>query len=597
MSTDYNVLIRNTSIVDGTGSRPFVGNVAVRGERIVAVGETTGDASAATVIDGSGLTTCPGFIDIHSHADTSILEYPEADNLVMQGVTTFLGGNCGFSLAPIRDWPYFERVARMWGLRLRPDWRDFGSWLERVSREGISVNYAPLVGHNTVRGAVLGEDFRREATADEVLAMKALIAEAMNSGAFGISVGLDAAWAGHFASSDELVQAVSVVQPYGGLFAPHTKHHQNQWPAEHPSDFGYGIFHGPPGEIIVGRYHGLLQGAEISRKAGGVRLHIAHLTPAYLIPQPHPAFLDEVAARATLQDVVEAAQDTGLDVTYNVVAWPFSIGTEVPIIKSFFGDRLLLPQWYRDMTEQEFIAALASQEFRQRIGQVVNSGRFKFGMIHPLTDPYWMDCYRVVRCKDPRYPGHTIGEIARQRRPDDILGAVYDEALNVVLDVLMADPAASWALIMDKREYGAIEVFLKHPAGMPSSDVQALSARPSVHSGIYEYGVPPIAYGLFPRYFRVYVREQGLLTLEQAVHKVTGLPAQRVLHLKDRGVLRPGAYADLVVFDPETIREEATLLEPTLPPRGIYHVFVNGTAVYREGRHTGQRPGKVLKRS
>jgi N-acyl-D-aspartate/D-glutamate deacylase len=390
---------------------------------------------------------------------------------------------------------------------------------------------------------------------------------------------------------------VKVAKQYGGYFTPHTRHHQNQWPAAHPNDFGYGIFHAPKGEIIVGRYHGLMEAVEIAKKAGGIRLHIAHLTPAYLIPQPHPAFLDEAAARATLVDIVDKAQADGLDVTFNVMAWDSSISAQTPITEAFFGDRSLLPEWYRSLDKEKFLAGLRDQSFRRQVKQIVESGYFKFGMLHPLADPYWVDCYQILCCKNRAYVGKTIGALARERRPDDILGAVYDESLEVVFDVLVDDRDATWALIVDKREYGALEVFLKHPSGMPASDVQAMPAEPQGKSGIYGFGVPPIACGLFPRFFRVYMREQGLFRLEEAVHKVTGLPAQRVLGLKDRGVLREGDYADIVVFDPAWIREQADVLNPTRPPEGIAYVFVNGTMVSDRGRHTGKRPGKVLRRS
>jgi N-acyl-D-aspartate/D-glutamate deacylase len=595
VSAHYDILILNTRIVDGTGAPAYSGSVGIRGDRIAALGNLVGDAT--TTIDGSKWVTCPGFVDIHSHADTSILEHPQAENLIMQGITTFVGGNCGFSLAPVANRAGFDRIAKIWGLGLEPTWNRFGEWLDRVDVEKLSLNYVPLVGHNTVRGAVMGEDFRRTATPAEIDVMKGMVAEAMTSGAFGLSVGVDAAWAGHFADVNEIVELAKIAKQYGGLFTPHTRHHQNQWPAAHPDEFGYGLFHAPKGEIIVGRYHGLIEAVEIAKKAGGIRLHIAHLTPAYLIPQPHPAFLDEAAARATLVDIVDRASQSGLDVTYNVVAWPSSIGTQVPIIESFFGERLLLPEWYKALGKEEFIANLRTPTFRQRVKQVIVSGYFKFGMLHPLADPYWMDCYQILRCRNSAYAGKTIGELARQRRPDDILGAVYEEAAEVVFDVLADDPGATWALIMDKREYGALEVFLKHPAGIPASDVQALPAEPQGQSGIYDYGIPPIAYGLFPRFFRVHMREQGLLGLEEAVRKVTGLPAQRVLGLKDRGTLQEGAYADVVVFDPTTIRERADALDPTRPPEGIAYVFVNGTMVNQQGRPTGKRPGMVLRKS
>jgi N-acyl-D-amino-acid deacylase len=598
MSEQYTVLIKDTRIVDGSGSPAFAGSVGIRGEKVVAVGDIVGHA--ARVIDGSGLVTCPGFVDPHSHADFSILGYPLAENLVMQGITTVLGGNCGFSLAPVKRTEYVRSMMGSLGagVQVDLDWRTFGDWLSKVEGAGLSVNYVPLVGHNTLRGALMGQDFKRKATPDEIEGMKELLHGAMKDGAFGLSAGLDAAWPGHFADVDaELVELVKIAQQYGGLFSPHTRHHQNQWPVDDPSDYGYGIFHAPTGEIIAGRYHGLLEAVEISRKANRAQLLIAHFTPAYIIPQPHPDFLDEAVARAKLVDVIDKARDEGLDVTYNVIAWSQSIGKESPVMSSFFSPRLALPEWLKAMDREVFADKIKTGAFRDKVREVIYSGKFKFNMIHPLTDPYWMDCFKVLRCKNKAYEGKTIGQIARDRQPDNIIQAVYDASVETVFDILSEDPDATWADIIDKREHGALSVFLDHPAGMPCTDVSALPAAPSRQEGTLLYGVSPTAYGLYPHYLRLFVKEKGVLSLEEAVKKATSVPAQEVLGLQDRGVIKEGAHADIVVFDFEQLKEGEDFLEPAQPPRGIEHVLVNGTVVYERMTHTGERPGKVLRRS
>jgi N-acyl-D-amino-acid deacylase len=595
MIQPYDVLIKDATIVDGTGKPGFKGSVAIRGETIAAVGQVSGEA--AKVIDGDGLVACPGFVDTHSHADSSILQYPLAENLVMQGITTFVGGNCGFSMAPVQDPARFEQIMQARRLDVDLSWRTFGEWLTTVEKTGISPNYAPLVGHSTVREVVMGDDFKRKATADEIEEMKGLVDEAMRSGAVGLSAGLDAAWAGHFADVDaEIVPLARIAQAYGGFFAPHTRHHQNQWPVADPSEYGYGIFHAPTGEIIAGRYHGLMEAVEISRKANRAQLHIAHFTPIYIIPQPHPRYVDEVIARASLEAIIDEARHEGLDVTFNALGWEQSIGSEVPIIDSFFARQLLLPDWLRAMSQEEFADRLEARDFREKVKGMVYSGKFKFGMVHPLTDPYWMDCYRVLRSKTKAYEGRTIWEIARERQPDSIIEAVYDESLEVVFDIVLEDPGATWALVVDKRESGALPTFFKHPAGLPCTDVSALPAGPPTEKAPGR-GIPPIAYGMYPHYIRTYVKELGTLSLEEAIKKVTSFPAQEVLKLKDRGVVQEGACADLVVFDFEQIKESDDFLEPWRPPEGIEHVLVNGKVVYEKGAHTGERPGKVLRRS
>jgi N-acyl-D-amino-acid deacylase len=595
MSSNYDLLIDNALVVDGSGAPAFRGAIGVVGERIAAVGQLRGTARRA--IDAGGGVVCPGFIDPHSHADSSILTCPTANNLVMQGVTTFVGGNCGQSLAPVADPNRFRETLSKWGIELEVEWRTFGEWLSAVEREALSLNMAPLVGHNTVREAVMGHDRMRPALPFEVDRMESHLREAMESGAYGLSAGFDAAWSGHFADVSEVVALAKVVLEYGGLFAPHTRHHQNQWPADSPNDVGYGVYHGPTGEIITGRYHGLLEAVEIAKLAGGVRLQIAHLTPAYIIPQPHPALLDEAAARATLIDIVDRASDAGLDVTFSVIPWAQTVGRRVPIANAFLGPHAFLPGWLVGLEPSELAARLTETGFRERLRGLVTSGKFKFGMIHPLTDPYWMDCYTILECRLAGCSGRTLGEIVREREPNHVTRAVYDESLETLFDILAEDPDATWALTMDKREAGALPTFLRHPAAMPCSDVQAFAGTGEPSEALFGYGGAPIAYGLFPHYVKHFVRETGVLSLEEAIMKATSVPARRLLGLNDRGIIREGAYADLVVIDPETIGERGDFLNPALPPAGIHHVIVNGTPVWNGLSHTGSRPGRVLRRT
>ena len=171
------------------------------------------------------------------------------------------------------------------------------------------------------------------------------------------------------------------------------------------------------GEIIVGRYQGLLEAVEIARQAK-VRLHIAHLTPACPIPQPHPNFLDTAAAQATLAEIIDKARDDGLDVTYNAIAWSHSIGCQEPMIASLFSQNLALPDWLRAMDREAFVQGLKRDSFRDKVKGLILSGVFKFGMLHPLTDPYWFDCYRILRCKHKAYERKPLGEIVREQQPD-----------------------------------------------------------------------------------------------------------------------------------------------------------------------------------
>ena len=594
MTAPLDVLIKNTTIVDGTGRPRYTADIGITGQKIVAIGQVVSEAGK--VVDGSGLITCPGFVDVHSHADLSILQCPAADNLIMQGVTTFIGGNCGISLAPVKNLDYFQETMQTWGLDFELKWKSFGDYLSAVETNGLSVNYLPLVGHNAIRGAVLGKDYQRKATGSEIVEMKRFVVEAMESGCWGLSVGLDAVTPGHYADLDELVELVEVIKDYAGLFTPHTRHHQNQWPAERAGENAYGLYQGPKGEIITGRYHGLLEAIEISRLAGGVKLLIAHLTPAYLVPQPHPAFLDEALAQATLADIIERPRSEGLDISFNVVGSEHSIGSQLPVIESFFSQKLSLPDWLRGMSKDAFVAALKTNAFRTKVKELVDSGKLKFSMINPVTDPYWMDSYRILHCHNQNYEGKSIGEIARQRQPRYITRAVYEESIEVLCDILVDDPNTTWALVQDKREYGVLATFLKHPWGMPCSDVHALPALMEKTSDIFGYGISPTAYGVFPHFIRTIVKEQKVLSLEEAIRKVTSLPIRDVLGLPERGVLVEGAYADVLLFDFDALRDHDDFLNPTAPPEGIQYVFVNGKVALENGRLTQSKNGQVIRR-
>ena len=575
MSEPYDILIQNATIVDGSGQPAYTGSVGIRGEKIAAVGET-GDR-AARIIDGHGLIACPGFIDPHSHADRGVATTPTADNLVVQGITTFMGDNCGFSSAPTPE-------------------LGFAEWLEQAEAAHPSVNYAPLVGHNTLRMTVMGDDWHRPATGEELARMEALVEEAMQAGAYGFSDGLDAAWPGHFAAISEIVALARVAQRYGGLYTPHTRHHQHQWPADRPDEYGYGLFHAPRGETLVGRYHGLLEAVEISRQANRIPLLIVHLTPAYLVPQPHPAYLDDCLAQATLEDIIDKPRNEGLDVTFNAIAWGQSIASEAPLMASFFDPSQLRPDWLVEMDKDSFAESLKMRSFRDQVRGLIESGKFKIRMMHPLSDPYWMDCVQIVRSAVEPAVGRTIGELARERSPHSILEAVYESSWEVVFDLLVEDPDTTCADFIDKREHGALKVFLAHPAGMPCTDVGILSAHPPLPKGLYTRGVSPTAYGLFPHYLRTMVQEWGALSLEEAVRKATSLPAG-VIGIPDRGRLAESAYADLVLFDLQTLRENADFRNPARAPQGIHCVLVNGQVVCQDGVHTGARPGKVLRHS
>jgi len=557
-SEQFDLLIKNTKIVDGTGKAAFNGDIAIKGERIIAVGKV--DGGAKHVIDGSGLVTCPGFIDPHSHADMSILDYPQAENLVMQGITTFLGGNCSESPAPLKN-------------------LTFSAWLEKVEDTGISLNYAPLVGHSVIRVLVMGEDYRRKATAEEIAEMKAYLKEAMEAGALGFSSFRDPD-PSHFADVEEIIELAEVAKTYGGMYVPHTKHIQQQWPTDDPGLVAYDLTLSPPEDILIGVYKGYLEAFEVGRRTG-IPVHIAHLCNAYMLSQPHPEFLEEAAAKATLW-LLDKARETYADVTFDVIAHKNGFCRALPMRDAFYSKIIGGLRWVQDIDKEEFVRRLKTREMRGRLRNVHESCRLKIGMVHTTLVPYWFECFKVVRCKNKDYEEKTIGEIARSHNKDH---------LETVFDIIVEDPEAVWAQHLDWTQSDRMNaVFLKHPEVMPSTDIWAVSMTEPDNEEL----PGPAACGVYPNYIGHYLRELGILKLEEGIRKATSFPAER-LGIAGRGVLSPGAFADVVVFDFDRILDTGTFLNPAQRPEGIHCVLVNGKIVYKDDSHTGERPGKVLR--
>ncbi len=582
MEKGFDIVITNATIVDGSGKPRRKGDLAITGGKIVRTGSVEGRARLQ--IDGTGKIVCPGFVDPHNHADMFLLDSPLSPVLACQGITTYACGNCGMSVAPGGRGAYVRNLSKSFGFSFRDEWDSFGEWLSRVEQDGISLNMLPFVGHNALRASVLGEEFTRPSTDQEKKELVKLAENTLDEGARGISLGLDGGTPGFFADFEELVQIGGVAGRYDGLLMPHTRHHQYNWAAsKSPKDTGYGIFYGPPSEAFFGRYHGHTEAIEIAERAG-VRLHIAHLSIPYLIHQPHPGWLDDELARATLEDIIDSARHRGVDVSFDVIPNIESIATESPVIDSFLFD-------YRD--RKETASLMGDKTFRNRILERIYAGRLKFFWIHPLVDPYWFDCFRILSCRNREYEGRNLGEIIRARGAGRTTDTVYDLSFQVLFDLVQEDPQATWAAVLDKRELG-LSTFLSHPYGMPCTDLVVPYSR---ESGQSIYGVSPYTANSFPDYIRKFVREDKTLTLEEGIRKATALPAQYLFGLPDRGLLREGYWADVVVFDYENLRGTADFKDPSSPARGIDYVIVNGEVIVEKGSHNGGRPGKVLRRS
>jgi N-acyl-D-amino-acid deacylase len=521
----FDVLIKNGSVCDGIESTTYRADVGIVGERIGRIGDLSG-AQGKTVIDATGRVVSPGFIDIHTHTDVEILINRKAESKIRQGVTTELGGNCGSSPFPMKQ-PipdYEKRLAAEAGIPF--DWMDLKGFHDAIARNGTSINHATLVGQGTVRGYVMGDD-DREPTAEEMEQMKALVAEAMEQGAFGLSSGLEYT-PGGFAGTDEIIALCRIAARYGGFYATHTRN-EDKAALE------------AVGEAI-----------HIAQTAG-LPLQIAHFkavgkTNWWKLP--------------LMIDLVERASARGLDVTAD----------RYPYIAYSTGLTILYPQWALDGGLEKLLDRLRDAKIRESM---------KAETLKKVAGYGWDKI--VISNLDKKHNqwliGKSIGEAAAAKNADP-----YEFLCDLIID-----EESNVSHIGFGMNEETTEMVLAHPLVMLGSDGSSLAPY-----GPLGEGKPhPRNYGTFPRFLGHYVRERKLLPLPEAIKKITSKPAAK-MGLDDRGALKKGNFADIVIFDPETIADTATFIDPHRYPEGIDYVFVNGTMVIDHGNHTEQLRGKVL---
>lgn len=519
------LLLTGGRLVDGTGGPERVADVAVAGGRIVAVGSVPG-LRAARVADVAGLVVCPGFVDVHTHSDLTLLSNPAAHSAVRQGVTTEVIGNCGLGPAPVPPGTDLAALRAAVGYLDRDSaiewrWRTLPDYLSALTAARPAVNVLALVGHVPLRAATVGFA-RRPATAAERDRMCGLLADGLAAGAAGLSTGMVYAPAS-YADEAELVALGRVVAAHGGVFAWHVR------------DYADGLLDSVAQALRVG-------------ETAGCRIQISHL----VVVGRH----NWGAARAAL-DLVDAARERGLDVGADV--YPYLAGST-----SLFQ---LMPGWAQEGGAAALLGRLGDPAVRERIREELRS--YPVGWDEIVVSRVPDDDAGVV--------GTTVADLATAR---DRTGA------EVVMDLLVEYDAAVDMVAGGRSEDDLREV-LAHPCTVIGSDGFALDPDGPTGAGLPH----PRSYGCFPRVLAAYTGPGGL-PLVEAVAKCTGRSAARV-GLSDRGVVKPGYAADLVVFDPDTIRDRATFTDPQRYPDGMRLVVVNGRVVV-DGEHTSARPGAVL---
>jgi N-acyl-D-aspartate/D-glutamate deacylase len=538
--TAFDLLIRGGTVVDGTGAPGRPADVGVLGDSILAIGDLAVADGAARVVDARDRVVAPGFIDPHGHSDGSLFLDGSMASHLRQGFTTQLSGNCGETLAPISD-----AGREVVELALRPNelvarWRTFGEYLDVVDEEPTGPNVAFLVGHGTVRAAVMGSD-GRVATDLQRQAMVREVDAAMDAGAIGLSSGLIYAPSMH-ADAAELRALATATARRGGLYATHMRNEADD------------LFDALDEAIATIR-------AAADAGVAAPRLQVSHLKCASRAVQGR-------AAEAV--DVLERARAAGLDVAADQYPYTSAATTLATI----------LPPALLALGVDGCIAALADLDVRGRVKAEMDRGISGWEDI--ARDPGWAGIRISYSASHPEWSGRDLAE----------LGAALDtDPADLAFDALV-DDRLDVAIVIDCMSPDDVETIAAVPWIAVCTD--ASSRRPG--HPILDVGKPhPRTYGSTARMLGSFVRERGTLPLETAVAKLTSVAAGR-LGLRDRGVLREGAFADIVVFDPATVADVATYDDPARYPIGIEQVIVNGWVAVDAGAETGERPGRLLRR-
>jgi N-acyl-D-amino-acid deacylase len=532
-SPSFDLIITNGHVIDGTGSPWYSGDIGVRNGKIAAIGNLASAASKRT-IDAHGLVVAPGFIDMLGQSETTILVDPRLPSKIFQGITTEITGEGG-SVAPLNDAVIEANKTAYDHLKITPDWRTFRQYFARLEKQGIGINLASYVGATQVRRIVLG-DADVQPNAAQLDQMKSLVRDAMLDGAVGVSTSLEYAPA-PYAKTEEIIALASEASKLGGIYATHMR---------------------SEGDAIMTSIDETLRiGTEAQ-----IPVEIWHLKVA---GKTNWGRMPEIVAK------LNAARSRGIDVTADTYAYP-----------AWFNDfSAFIPPWAHDGGDAKLIERLKDPETRARIRK---------DMLTPSTawDNEWNEipgpeAILIGVVQNPKLiplQGKTLAEVAKLWNKDP-MDALFD-------------------LLIEDRAFTSVAVF-----GMSEPDVALALQQPWVSvdndsSGTSPEGVlgqehpHPRAYGTFPRILRKYVREEKKLTLEDAIRKFSALPAQR-MRLTDRGVLKAGLWADVVVFDPATAKDVATFAEPNQPSQGMEYVLVNGVLVIDQGKMTGALPGRVLR--
>ncbi|HKP81916.1 MAG TPA: D-aminoacylase [Pyrinomonadaceae bacterium] len=532
-SPQFDLLIKRGRIVDGSGRAAYIADVGIKDDRIVRIGNLS-QTTATRTIEAQGLVIAPGFIDMLGQSETYLLIDPRAMSKVMMGVTTEITGE-GESIAPINERQIKEQedLLKLTGLTI--DWRTLDEYFKRLDKQGSGVNLGTFVGATQVREYVIGYDDRAP-TPQELDQMKKLVAEAMLDGALGLSTSLQYVPA-RFAKTDELIELAKVAHQYGGIYATHQRSEANTIDASLDEVF------------------------EIAQKAQ-IPVEIWHLKTAY---KKNWGRMSHVLAR------IKQARDRGLDITADI--YPYIAGSTAL--------SACLPPWALEGGTEKMLARLRDPQTRERLKKEISEEQTAWENIYLGSGgPSGVLIGAVLNRELESLQGKRMSEIASEQKKDP---------LDAVFDLILADRGQTSAIYFMMSEADMRAAMQSRFVSFCTDSGARATDGPLAGSKSH-----PRGWGSYPRILGHYVRDEKLLSLETAIHKMTGAPAARV-GLRDRGLIREGMFADITVFDPAKVIDRATFESPNQYPIGIEYVLVNGKISVDKGQRTSALGGRVLR--
>ncbi len=581
----FDIIIRNGIIVDGTGKDKYKSDIGIIGDTIVEINDFSAkeDVLAERYIDAKGAYISPGFIDPHSHNDLNLLIWPENEANVLQGITTAISGNCGFSPAPIKEdiffsgWEYkisYEitkekykeaefimnrdsmKKALKEAYNFDLDYETLGEFFCKSKSDGFSVNYYPFVGHNNIRLEAMGRDCFREATKEEIEKMKVILRREMEAGARGLSTGLDYP-PGAYSTTEELIELSKVAKEYNGTYISHVR--SMKLYLDKTESLDPDIMSGIRELIRIG-------------KETGIRVHVAHVLPAFQISRDDSYEKKRESVDCIIELFNNALKD-GVDISYDVI--PNTSGGGVMISNLAY---LLKPWVLENSSVKELLKKLEDKEYEDYVKKDMKECEYAYANKNLITN--LDDMFVIIKCSEESFQGNSIRRIMRMKNWE------YEDA---IINILRIDPETKMKFDVGSPEE-CLEILLDHPNAIPSSDGFSynLDSNPGLSDELSKLPHPN-NFCYIIRYLTLYKKDR----IEDSIRQITSYPAER-FNIPDRGIIREGFKADIVIFNEDKLKTNENFIDSRQIPEGIDYVIINGQLTGELKKHLGTKAGRII---